>query len=129
MGTHAMIGIWNADTGVVTASYVHYDGYVEGVGRMLVEHYNDYIGAAFVATGGYLSSLQSDYAKSRNESVHKDPATHYSSVEEYAFEGYDYACAHYLYLWDGEAWFFAERGSNRNRQFEEVQMNLTKVGA
>ena len=36
MGTHAMIGIWNADTGVVTAQYVRYDGYVDAVGRMLV---------------------------------------------------------------------------------------------
>lgn len=123
MGTHAMIGIWNSDTGIVTASYVHYDGYVEGVGRTLIEDYNDYIGAAFVATGGYLSSLQSDYAKSRNESVHSDPATRFASVEEYMFEGYDYAGAHYLYLWDGEAWFFAERSGTR--KFEEVEMNLT----
>lgn len=125
MGTHAMIGIWNSDTGVVTASYVHYDGYLEGVGRTLITHYNDYIGAAFVATGGYLSSLESDYANSKRESVHNDPAVYYSSVEEYMKEGHDYAAAHYIYLWDGDAWFFAERGG----KFEEVLMNLSKVGA
>jgi len=65
MGTHAMIGIWNEKTGEVAASYVHYDGYVDGVGAMLVESYNDAARAAIVATGGYLSSLYKDYADSR----------------------------------------------------------------
>jgi hypothetical protein len=127
MGTHAMIGIWNSNTGVVTASYVHYDGYVEGVGRTLVENYNDYINAEFVATGGYLSSLESDHSKSKREAVHEDPAVQYSSVEEYLNEGYDYASAHYLYLWDGDAWFFTATGDNT--KFEEVAMNLSTVGA
>jgi len=126
MGTHAMIGFWNSKTGVVTASYVHYDGYVEGVGRTLVNHYNHSIGAGLTATGGYLSSLRSNYTKSRQESVHKDPAVQYSSVEEFLKEGYDYASAHYLYLWDGDVWFFTERGGNP--KFEEVAMNLSTVG-
>lgn len=127
MGTHAMIGIWNSDTNEVIASYVHYDGYVEGTGRTLVENYNDSILAQQVALGGYLSALYPNYEQSRKESVHKDPATKYSSVEEYMNDGYDYAAAHYLYLWDGNAWFFAKRNGNEKTKFEEVEMNLEKV--
>jgi hypothetical protein len=122
MGTHAMVGIWNSDNGTVTASYVHYDGYVEGVGRTLEEHFNDPIGAALVATGGYLSALYSDWAKSREESVHSDPATVFDSIEDYMKNGYDYAGAEYLYLYDGNIWFHASR--HADRRFEEVQLNL-----
>ena len=124
MGTPAMIGSWNATTGEVTASYVHYDGYVQGVGNTLVKSYNDFIGAEIVATGGYLSSLTEDYAKSRSESVHSDEAVTYGSVDEYLDEGYDYASAHYLYLWDGDAWFYTERGNKDKSKFEEVEINL-----
>jgi hypothetical protein len=121
MGTHAMIGVWNSETGEVTASYVHYDGYVEGVGRTLVNSYNTVELAEVVASGGYLSSLEDDYSASRADSVHRDPAPRYSSIEEYMNDGYDYG-AEYIYLWDGEAWFYAHRDGRTT--FEEVQMNL-----
>jgi hypothetical protein len=109
MGTHAMIGIWNPETDEVLASYCHYDGYVEGVGKTLIDNYNVNLLASIVATGGYLSSLTDSYARSRAESVHFDPAEKYSSVEEYLEEGFEYASAHYIYLWDGETWFAAAR--------------------
>ena len=108
MGTHAMIGIWNETTGEISASYVHYDGYIHGVGAMLVESYNDDASATLVATGGYLSSLYGDYAKSRSAAVHSDRAVSFASVEDFLDEGFDYAGAEYIYLWDGEAWFVAE---------------------
>jgi hypothetical protein len=122
MGTHAMVGIWNPGNGTVTASYIHYDGYTEGVGRTLVEHFNDPIGATLVATGGYLSSLESDWTRSREESVRADPATIFDSVEDYMENGYDYAGAEYLYLYDSNVWFHAVR--HAERRFEEVEMNL-----
>jgi len=120
MGTHAMIGIYNAKDDSVTASYCHYDGYLEGVGRMLVEHYNTQYDAEIVARGGYMSGLYSDYAKTRQESVHNEIAIPYESVVQFMKNGYDYYGAEYTYLWDGKAWFFATPG----KMFEEVEMNL-----
>ena len=125
MGTHAMIGIWDEDTGEVTASYVHYDGYIEGVGAELVENYNNKWRANVVATGGYLSALSENYVDSRNTAVHSDKPVYFSSVEDYFAEGFEYAGAQYLYLWDGEAWFVAVRKYKAdNVPFEEVAMKL-----
>lgn len=125
MGAHAMVGIWNAETGEVTASYVHYDGYVAGVGAELVASYNDPKRAALVATGGYLSSLSADYAESRATAVHSDKAVAFLDVEDFLAEGFDYAGAEYLYLWDGEAWFVAMNTlGGVKKLFEEVSMNL-----
>lgn len=120
MGTHAMIGIWNPVTDEVTASYVHYDGYINGVGTTLVDHYNDTINANLVATGGYLSALCDNYAESRKEAVHSDHAVKYSSVIDYLDNGCDYAGADYIYLWDGEAWFAAAR----DEKFTDVETLL-----
>ena len=124
MGTAAMIGVYNKEDGSVTTSYVHYDGYVEGVGRTLVESYNSQYDAEIVAKGGYLSSLENDYLASRQNSVHQDPAVTYNSVSEYLAEGADYAGADYLYLFDGGAWFFAP--TYKKVGFEEVEINLKK---
>ena len=125
MGTHAMIGIWDEDTNEVTASYVHYDGYIEGVGALLTESYNSSLDAWIVATGGYLSSLTKDYEESRNSAVHSDKAVTFASVEDYFAEGFEYAGAQYLYLWDGEAWFVSVwKYKADNIPFESVEMNL-----
>jgi hypothetical protein len=125
MGTHAMIGMYNKKDGSVTASYCHYDGYLEGVGRTLDEFYDTQYDAEVVAKGGYMSALYDDYMETRKEAVHNEPAIVYDSVSRFLKEGADYAGADYLYLWDGEAWFFAptyEKGSS----FEEVKINLKK---
>ena len=125
MGTHAMIGIWNETTGEVSASYVHYDGYVDGVGAELVENYNDKWRANVVATGGYLSSLSENYVDSRNAAVHSDKSVEFASVEDFFAEGFDYAGAEYLYVWDGEAWFVAiNTFGSEKKAFEEVAMIL-----
>lgn len=125
MGTAAMIGIYNED-GSVTASYCHYDGYVEGVGRTLNDHYNTQYDAEIVAKGGYMSALYDDYLVTRQEAVHNEKAMKYKSVEEYAKRGSQYSGADYLYLWDGEGWFFVPT-YGESKEFEEVQMNLKKV--
>jgi hypothetical protein len=122
MGTPSMIGYWDSATDKVIASYCHYDGYLDGNGRTLVEHYSDPNMAKVVATGGYLSGLTENYTADKEQSVHSDPAVAYESIEDYMKTGVDYAGAQYLYLCDGENWFFAKNGS----MFEEVEMNLGK---
>ena len=122
MGTSAMIGIYNQKDGSVTASYCHYDGYVDGVGRTLFDHYNTMYDAEIVAKGGYISSLENDYFVSRKQAVHADPAIAYNSVKVFLTGGIDYAGADYLYLFDGSAWFFTSTSNKLG--FEEVEMNL-----
>lgn len=121
MGTRSLIGYYNAETGAVKASYVHYDGYVRGgVGQMLVEHYNDDDAAWLVGTGGYLSGLEEDYEAARKASAHSDPATDFASVKEYLEKGFDSCGAEYVYLWDGEAWFVAPEG----KKFTDIETVL-----
>jgi hypothetical protein len=123
MGTPSMIGVLNED-GSVTATYCHYDGYLEGNGQTLVNAYNTPERAHAVASVGYLSGLSANLDLDIQEAVHKNETpVVYNSVNVYMKCGYNHASADYLYLFDGEAWFYATR-TKADRRFEEVQMNL-----
>ena len=123
MGTPSMIGILNED-GSVTATYCHYDGYLAHNGRVLVEHYNTPERARAVSIAGYFSSLSEDFVESLESAVHKnEKPVVYDSVKVYMKCGYNHAGAEYLYIFDGEAWFYAERYGRKT--FEEVEMNLS----
>jgi hypothetical protein len=123
MGTPSMIGILNND-GSVTATYCHYDGYLEHNGRVLMTSYNTRHAARAVAEAGYFSSLSEKFNESVEYAVHKNESpVVYDSVEVYMKCGYNHASADYLYLFDGDAWFYATR-TKADRRFEEVEMNL-----
>ena len=52
----------------------------------------------------------------------------YNSVKTFLQCGDKHAGADYLYLFDGEAWFYTDTYTPRNkRSFEEVEMNLETV--
>lgn len=57
MGTPACIAVMN-DKKEVTWTYVNYDGYLNGVGRMLIEHYNDLTIAKKLISMGDISTLK-----------------------------------------------------------------------
>ena len=59
MSTNSVVAYLRSD-GSIVSSYVHYDGYVTGVGETLLEYYNDESSALGVSVGGYYSSLSSD---------------------------------------------------------------------
>lgn len=57
MGTPACIAVMN-DKKEVTWTYVNFDGYLNGVGRMLIEHYNDQALAEKLVSMGDISVLK-----------------------------------------------------------------------
>jgi hypothetical protein len=64
MGTRSFVGMMNGD--VCTAVYVHYDGYLEGVGRGL-QSYKTQAEVEELISHGDRSSLNGYYYKDRGE--------------------------------------------------------------
>jgi len=56
MATHSTIGIKNSDN-TITLIYSHWDGYLEGVGKILKEHYSDENKIRQLLKEGDISSL------------------------------------------------------------------------
>ena len=70
MGTNALIGVVNTDN-TVTTSYVHYDGYIDGVGGTLLKHYNDDVSSTTIFNIGYASSLEPTVEETEKNAVHE----------------------------------------------------------
>ena len=103
MGTASMIGTIGND-GIITASYCHYDGYVEGVGKTLSEFYNSNDAARIVATGGYLSSLSDNYAASIRSAVNVEDPVKFNCAEDFISITRMTGTGEYVYLWNGSEW-------------------------
>lgn len=60
MGTRSRIGYQLPDNSIVSV-YCHYDGYLEGNGRILAEHYQDREAVKELIDGGSMSSLRTTH--------------------------------------------------------------------
>ena len=100
MSTNSLVAILNEDN-TVTSSYVHYDGYTEGVGEMLLENYNSEELARDLAENlGYASSLRETIEASHADRANSDVAETYEDYLD--FEEYIRECSYleYVYVWD-----------------------------
>lgn len=97
MATRSTIAL-EYPNGLVKVIYCHWDGYLTGVGKTLVEHYADFDTADQLIQLGDLSSLASTlthsefYARDHGEEL--IPAARYGSVNDYSsqvrLEEYNY---------------------------------------
>jgi len=108
MSTNSLVSYLKED-GSFVSTYVHYDGYVTGVGLTLLDHYNSDERALAVSTAGYFSSLSEDMEESRKTAVHSHYEGDYSENRE-EFEDYIRRDAglEYVYLWSDGCWSVAD---------------------
>jgi hypothetical protein len=98
MATRSNIAIENQD-GTVSSIYCHFDGYVEGVGEMLFEHYQSKEKLQELINLGDISQLNETpettigYHRDRGED-YNEPSK-YKSVEEF-FESFEQEYAYCL---------------------------------
>ena len=84
MSTRARIGIQLPDDSILSV-YHHFDGYPEGLGVKLVEHYNTYEKASELIDGGNMGCCYSDseYDAETGEHIPVEPrATYYGGKDE-----------------------------------------------
>ena len=60
MATRALIGYLSDDGSTFVCTYNHYDGYPDGLGKTLKDHYNNDDKAESVASTGYISYIDDD---------------------------------------------------------------------
>lgn len=100
MGTRSMVGVMR-DNGQCRAVYVHWDGYLDGVGAWLQEYKNQAAVEELISHGDR-SSLDGPYYKDRGEDG-VDP-TDYNTFEE-LFEAANGCGAEYYYVFKDGQWY------------------------
>lgn len=142
MATRSTIAIKRADS-KVSQLYCHWDGYIEGVGATLVNHYNSYEKVANLLMLGNLSSLgkyinpitithsfdtpEPDvcvaYARDRGETG--QVSHEYNSLDDYFQNGMSES---YNYLFIDDKWTVAKSSvTNPNWSIVDATLNKTTV--
>ncbi len=123
MSTRALISIEDAD-GKVHSTYVHFDGYPSGAGRILIDCYNTPEAVEDLLALGPLSALGERPAPNPGEehscenpaeggciAYHRDcgedlrPATVWANAGEMRFMAADRFWAEYVYLFRNDKWY------------------------
>ena len=105
MGTRSNIAYKKSD-GKIVSMYCHYDGYPQGNGVILSEHYNTKEKARALVDNGYQSGLEETVEKSNLRRVHEDPPTTYHSFHAFIMDiNFD---IEWVYLFKDDAWHYAE---------------------
>ena len=76
MSTRSCIG-FEHDDGRVTGVYCHWDGYIDGVGRTLQEHYSDRDNTSRLVAGGDISSLGAEIGQQHDFNAPPEGVTNY----------------------------------------------------
>lgn len=127
MATRSIIGQVQEDASI-KAIYCHWDGYLEGVGQTLADHYSDPAKVTELINLGDLSSLLPDTISSiaygRNKGETDTEAKEFKTVEELIQYGNE-AGAEFIYLFgDAEGWNYYEP----NTRFKKIKpSNLVKA--
>ncbi len=118
MGTCSHVGMTMSD-GTVQAVYIHWDGYPNGVGAILLEHYIDPEKIKALINLGSLSCLGPELGEKHKFEEHNDQwctAYHRDRDEELMVDTHknvdQYLCGKsdscgggkWCYLWDGTQW-------------------------
>ena len=119
MSTRSLIGIMNKD-GSITNVYCHFDGYLDGVGITLVEHYDTEEKIYELLERGDMSSLGEDimsckFYKDRGEDgvdAGSIPAG-VPNIKDVYYEGGHLSWADYVYLFEDGKWYYAREAVKR----------------
>jgi hypothetical protein len=134
MGTRALIGYLDTDQSPakLTATYNHYDGYPENLGKGLELFYNNDAKAEEIANVGYISYLDPETGKwdAVNQQIPEVtmlPDNFNEAMMEIAVE-VDSFGADYGYIWDNEneEWIAIKNNGIRSMA-EELEMNLAHL--
>lgn len=98
MGTRSFVGVMIGD--VCRAVYVHFDGYLDGVGARL-QSYKDQAAVEQLISHGDRSTLEANFYKDRGE-TDVDP-TDYGTFDEF-FEACENSWGEWYYIFQNGGW-------------------------
>ena len=102
MSTRSNI-MYQQQSGEVLSAYCHMDGYLTGVGKSLLTHYNNDKMAHKLVANGYISSIYPTIDEINIKRANKDKPIFYYDLED-DISNIDALFIEYVYLWNGKSW-------------------------
>jgi hypothetical protein len=109
MSTRSNIAVQLKDSTKVKVVYCHCDGYIQGVGKTLVENYKSYDDAISLLQFGGISSLGNNLKEtsfySRDWGRKDDNCTEYQNEFQFMYDMTGSTMIEYIYLFKDNKWF------------------------
>lgn len=132
MSTRSSIAVKHVD-GTVSAVYCHFDGYLDGVGKTLIDEHNTFEAAEALVALGDLSTVVkhvSAYHRDKGESFKAVSPKKYADVETYLTNvPEEIGDNGYRYLFENDEWKVWGRGSGIGHTPIPVEAAITKAAA
>lgn len=112
----------------IKSIYVHWDGYIEGVGKTLYHHYTNQKKIEELINIGDMSSLAGTIKESSKGSYQDSPPTtlpDWNFRELYNNFGND---LEYHYFWNGHQWYVLDRNAVEPDLVEERLTTINRLG-
>lgn len=126
MATRSYILVQNSDQ-TISGVYCHFDGYINGVGKVLLEHYNDEEKAKKLISKGGFEALQEDFNKIQH--YPDSPILHFKDKTQLLEEAKQNLSIEYFYLFSDGDWLVLDtyeykRGKVRYKDFVFLETAL-----
>ena len=119
MSTRSIV-CYERKSGKIVSSYVHYDGYVTGVGMELLESYNSESSARTLANHGSFSSLGKGDRRNDTD-VFRGIGELSDWLESKTENGGSVHDLEFAYLWKNGEWFVADLCGEHRRNFKHLR--------
>lgn len=119
MSTRSIV-CYERKSGSIVSSYVHYDGYVTGVGMELLESYNSESSARTLANHGSFSSLGKGDRRNDTD-VFRGIGELSDWLEEKTDNGGSVHDLEFAYLWKNGEWYVADLCGEHRRNFKHLR--------
>jgi len=119
MSTRSIV-CYERKSGSIVSSYVHYDGYVTGVGMELLESYNSERDARSLANHGSFSSLGTGDRRNDTD-VFRGIGELSDWLESKTENGGSVHDLEFAYLWKNGEWFVADLCGEHRRNFKHLR--------
>lgn len=110
MSTRCLLGIKEGD--IYRYSYCHYDGYPEGVGKTLIDHYNSLDKIEILINRGDMSSLEPTIEKIEFYEAYGDNCCNIHMIPDRFQE--------FIYVYENNKWKYYEIPSSYDDVFYDI---------
>ena len=119
MATRSFIARYNTDTNDYTAIYCHWDGYPEGVGVTLRDHYTTDTSVQELMALGDISSLGDTLTETESYKMRGDTDTDARTFKTFdeVMDYYRESWCEYGYLWESDETWYGFKVGNRPDKF------------
>jgi len=108
MSTRSNVAVEDPNTKEIKVIYVHSDGYPDGVGDVLLKHYNDYDSASMLVNRGSASYIAETLDECKFYETKEDSFVKHNNEYCWMYDMRGEIMIEYLYLFKNNKWYVSE---------------------